>query len=171
MRFLPFIAVLFLLSCLPPKGKTFNHPPSLSYENIPKPFKGTLYLSNFRLPFKYYPKEDKIVFPLLYLGFVSYKNKTLRLGKHSITFPLELWRILKHRLVKRGFLLYSEGNKYRIEGQIGGVFVRLYTTKAFIPLKARLCDEGGCTSVLYKTPWVKVKALGAELNFKLKEDY
>ena len=162
------LLALFLFSCLPQKGRIFNPPPSLDYDSIPKPFKGSLFISNFRLPFKYYPKEDRIIFPIVYLGFVGYRDRTLRLGKHTLTFPLRLWRILKHRLVKRGFTLYPLGNGYRIEGKIGGVFVRLYTSKDFKPLKAEICDEGGCIEVKYKNKWVEVETYGVRLDFYLE---
>ena len=163
------LLALFLFSCLPQKGREFNPPPFLDYKSLPKPFKGTLYVSNFRLPFKYYPERDKIVFPIIYLGFVKYKNKTLYLGKHSITFPLELWRILKHRLVKKGFLLYSESSGYRIEGKLKGIFVRLYTSKDFEPKRAEICDKSGCIEVKYNGSWVEIETYGVPLNFHLED--
>jgi len=163
------LLVLFLFSCIPPKGKPFNPPPRLDYENTPKPFKGTLYVADFRLPFKYYPERDRIVFPIIYLGFVGYKNKTLKLGKHTLTFPLELWRILKHRLVRKGFEIFPTSKGYRIEGKIRTVFVRLYTSKGLKPLKAEICNQSGCLEVSYKGSIVEVKTYGISLDFKLED--
>ncbi len=168
LRFLLLFAV-FVFSCTPPKEKKVEIPPTLSADNIPKPFGGRLLLgTNGGIPFKYYPKEDRVVFPLLYAGFVYYRNRTLGFGKYKLTLPLELWRILKHRLVFPNYTIQKTDRGYEIASYKGKANIDLYTDRFFRPLRAEICDQSGCVDVSYKGNLVDIKTYGVDIYFFLQ---
>ena len=173
MRVLSFLLLLavFVFSCTPPKGEKVEIPPTLRANNIPKPFVGRILLGTNRgIPFKYYPKRDRVVFPLLYAGFVYYRNRTLGFGKYKLTLPLELWRILKHRLVFPNYTIQKADRGYEITTSNGKANIDLYTDRFFRPLRAEICDQSGCVEVSYKGNLVDVKAYGVDIYFLLQRE-
>ena len=168
MRVLSLLLLLavLLFSCTSRGGTKVQIPPTLRADNIPKPFVGRiLFGTDGGIPFKYYPKGDRVVFPLLYAGFVYYKNRTLGFGSRKLTLPLELWRILKHRLVFPNYTVLKTDNGYEIETRKGSVRVELYTDRFLRPLKAEICDQSGCFEVYYKGSLVDIKAYGVDIYF------
>jgi hypothetical protein len=164
VRILVLLLSVFIFACTPQREIT-QIPPDLDWNNIPKPFKGELYVSSFRIPFKYYPKEDRIVFPITLAGFVYYSNKTLRLGKYKVPLPVELWRILKHRLVKKDCLQTPDGSGYRFFCKGENFNLTLEVNKEWKPIKGEICDQSGCYGFSYKGKVVKIDFLGNELIF------
>jgi len=164
---IPLILLAVLLFSCTPRGETkVQIPPTLRADSVPKPFVGKILLgTDGGIPFKYYPERDRVVFPLLYAGFVYYKNRTLGFGKYKITLPLELWRILKHRLVFPNYTVLKTDSGYEIDSSKGNVRVELYTDRFLRPLKAEICDQSGCFEVSYRGSLVDIKAYGVDIYF------
>jgi len=161
-----FLLTVLLFSCTPRGGTKVQIPPTLRADNIPKPFVGKILLgTDGGIPFKYYPKGDRVVFPLLYAGFIYYKNRTLGFGSRKLTLPLELWRILKHRLVFPNYTVLKTNSGYEIDSSKGNVRVELYTDRFLRPLKAEICDQSGCFDVSYRGSLVDIKAYGVDIYF------
>ena len=169
-RFFLFLALLltaFLTSCTP-KREQCSVPSYLRFDNIPSDFSGTLYISTFKVPFKYKVSQNRIVFPLTYLGFISYKSTTLRVGKYKIDFYLPLWRILKHRLVGKSCKMETYRCFTLIETETAkGIKIYLTTDPGFKPLKAKICSISGCYKVFYEKSRVKVDMDQVKLVFDL----
>ncbi len=159
--------LFFFFSCAP-KKENCSVPSYLRSENIPPNFSGNLYISTFSVPFKYLVLQNRMIFPLTYLGFISYEGTTLKVAKYKIDFFLPLWKVLKHRLVdkscsiepyKGGFLITSETDK--------GVKIYLRTDKRFKPLGAEICSLGSCYRVHYKHREVLIEKKFIDLVFVL----
>jgi len=159
---------MFLTACTPKKVEKVRIPPTLRADNIPKPFSGKIEVGTFAVPFKYYPQRDKVVFPLLYAGFVYYRNKTLGVGDKKVSLPLELWRILKHRLVFPNYSLQRTERGYLITSRRGDTYIELSTDRFFRPLEAEICDVSKCIEVLYRAQSVKLTVYGVDIYFLLK---
>ena len=156
-----------IFSCTP-KVQHCIVPKFLKYGNIPKDFTGTLYVAGFKIPFKYKVKQNRMLFPLTYVGFVSYKGTTLKLAKYKIDFFLPLWRVLKHRLVTS----MCKKTVYRcftyIESETErGVKIYLTLDSRNRPLKGKICSMGTCYDVLYKGNEVLIKMEPINLKFVL----
>jgi len=168
LRLSLFLLTVLLFSCVPQRG-TVNVPPSLSWNNFPKPFKGKILVSTFEVPFKYYPKKDRVVFPITFMGFVSYRDKTLRLGRYKISLPLELWRILKHRLVKRDCTYTPTADGYLFSCKGNGFSWNLLVGKNWKPIKGEICDQGGCYDFTYKGNSVSLDYYGYAIVFEIQD--
>jgi hypothetical protein len=165
-RFLTIFLVVFIWACTPIK-ETVSYPSYLSWNNIPEPFKGRIVISSFEVPFKYYPNRDRMIFPLTLAGFVSYSDKTLRLGKYKISLPVELWRILKHRLLKKDCHQTFAGKGYLYTCKGNGFELSLSVDKNWEPLKGEICDSSGCYNFSYRGNEVILKYFGEEIDFLL----
>ena len=161
------LLVVFTISCTP-KGESCKVPKFLSYDDIPKDFKGILYVGGFKAPFKYKVKQNRMLFPLTYVGFISYKGTTLKLAKYKIDFFLPLWRVLKHRLVTSMCqkTVYRCFTYIESETERG---VKIYLTLDFKnrPLKGKICSMGTCYDVSYKGNEVLIKMEPINLKFVL----
>jgi hypothetical protein len=166
-KILLFLPLLFILSCIP---KRENVKLSSTYleTNIPKPFEGELSIETLSVPFYYEPKGDYIEFPLTYAGFVSYENRTLCLTDYCKTLPVELWKILKHRLLKPDYEVYREGNGYVAISHNPTVY--LYLDNQLKPIKARICTAQGCETYIYKGNKVITTFYGKTLTFTVGEE-
>ncbi|NPB05312.1 MAG: hypothetical protein GXO08_02915 [Aquificae bacterium] len=144
--------LLLSLSCTPPKrGKTCLPPPKLDWNAVPPPFEGKLLVGSFEVPFKYYPSKDRMVFPLTFVGFVEYRNKTLRLGGEKLTFPTELWRLLSARLLGPDCRKRVADGGYRFTSKpLPHLTVSLLTDGEARPLEAEVCNPYGCAKATYR---------------------
>jgi uncharacterized membrane protein YbhN (UPF0104 family) len=150
----------FLLGNLYSCGKRISVkvPSSFFYKGAEKPFKGKIFIRNFQIPFYYKPKEDKIEFPLSFMFFVRYYNKTFCLKDYCESYPLPLWRILKHRFIIGKYQAFSEGENIEIKTQCGEkeqIFCRIYINKEGKPYSASICKDT-CINVYYEDSKVKI---------------
>ncbi len=168
LRLLFFFLSLFIFACAQPKQK-IKIPENLLWNNFPRPFKGTILIDNTQIPFKYYPSKDRLVFPLTLMGFVRYHNKTLCLLNYCKQYPIELWRIIKHRLVLPNYKVSSTERGYAIYSSEGNLSVFLRTDRNFHPYEAQICQPSqGCLNIKYLQRVVVVPFYTKRLEISLK---
>ncbi len=159
------LPLAFLFSCIPQRVNV-KLPPSVLETNVPEPFEGTIEIENTEIPFYYDPKGDYMEFPLTYMGFVSYENRTLCLEDYCKTFGVELWKILKHRLVGKNCPVYRTSEDYLVECD-GNPAVRLFLTPTLKVRKAEICTSEGCETYTYKGRKVETDFYGKKLVFRI----
>ncbi len=165
-HFLLLLSV-FLFACTP-KKEVCSIPSNLRWESEISDFKGSIVVGTSEVPFLYRVKEDRMVFPLTYLGFISYRNKVLRAGKEKIVFPLPLWRILKHRLVGKDCQVQTFGGSHLIRtSPAEGVGITLKTDKRWNPKEAQICTLSGCYLISYRGREIEVEYNLREVLFKV----
>jgi len=131
----------------------------------PKPFKGRLKISFLSVPFKYDTKRDKFKVPLIYSGFIKYKNRTLCLKDYCKSYPLELWRMLTGRVVFPNHRVEKSGEDYVVRSENGSVVTFLVLDKNLKPKEVEVCSDFGCEKFKYIPFGVETNFYGKKLLF------